>query len=294
MNAFLSRLAEPAPLLLDGGLGTMLMNRGLPAGAPPERWVLERPEELLAVHRAYVQAGSEAIHCCSFGANTPRLAPFGLQDRWQEINRQAVALARQAQPRFVLGDVGPSGEYLPPVGRASQDEWRDAFLEQGGLLAEAGVDAFHIETMSDQREALTALRALREVAPDLPVMVSLTFDKKKRGFFTIMGDRLTPTLCALAEEGAAVVGANCTLTSPDMRALAEEALAAADLPLVLQPNAGQPQPSAQGVRYDQRPEVFADDMAAMAALGVAVVGGCCGSDPRFIQALRQRLDGART
>ncbi len=292
MNAFLSRLAEPPPLLLDGGLGTMLMNRGLPAGAPPERWVLERPEELLAVHKAYVRAGSEAIHCCSFGANRPRLEPFGLQDRCKEINRQAVALARRAQPRFVLGDVGPSGHYLPPVGKASQDQWRTAYLEQGRLLAEEGVDAFHIETMSDQREAITALRALRQVAPDVPVMVSMTFDQKKRGFFTIMGDRLAATLRALAEEGAAVVGANCTLTSPGMRALAEEALAAVDLPLVLQPNAGQPQPTAQGVRYDQQPEVFAEDMAVLAALGVAVVGGCCGSDPRFIQALRQRLNGA--
>ena len=122
-------------------------------------------------------------------------------------------------------------------------------------------------------------------------MVSLTFDKKRRGFFTIMGDKLAPTLRAMVNAGADVVGANCTLTSPDMIELAKLAVAAVDVPVVLQPNAGQPVPSADGVRYDQQPGVYATDMLAIVDAGVTVVGGCCGTDPSFIRALRDSLDG---
>ncbi len=290
MIALGRRLEQRRPLLLDGGLGTQLIAAGLPAGQPPERWVLERPEELLAAHRAYVAAGSEAIHPCTFGANRLRLQPFGMQSELEAINRRAVELARQAGPAFVLGDLGPSGEYLPPVGEARQKAWRAAFVEQGRLLAELGVDGFHVETMSDLREARVALAALRQVAPELPVMVSMTFDRKRRGFFTVMGDRLVPSLRQLAEDGATVVGANCTLTSPDMRALGKEALGGVGAPLVLQPNAGQPRVTLEGVTYDQDLAEFVADLTALAWAGVRVLGGCCGSDPAFIAALRCSLD----
>jgi 5-methyltetrahydrofolate--homocysteine methyltransferase len=285
-----ARLAEARPLLLDGGLGTQLIAAGLEAGQPPERWVLEHPERLLEVHRAYVAAGSELIHPCTFGANRLRLRPFGLEDRLEDINRQAVALARQAGARWVVGDIGPVGEYLPPVGQGNPDTWKAAFEEQGALLASLEVDGFHVETMSDLREARVALAALRAVAPDLPVMVSMTFDRKRRGFFTVMGDRLAPSLRALCDDGAAAVGANCSITSPDMRALAAEALEAVDAPVVLQPNAGQPRVTGRGVVYDQDPAEFVRDVAEMARMGVRVVGGCCGSDPGFIAGLRAALD----
>jgi 5-methyltetrahydrofolate--homocysteine methyltransferase len=285
-----ARLREPRPLLLDGGLGTQLIAAGLEAGQPPERWVLEHPERVLAVHRAYVAAGSELIHPCTFGANRLRLRPFGLEDRLVELNVRAVELARQAGARWVVGDVGPVGEYLPPVGHGDLETWRAAFEEQGALLAAQDIDGFHVETMSDLREARVALAALRAVAPELPVMVSMTFDRKRRGFFTVMGDRLVPSLRALLADGAAAVGANCSVTSPDMRALAQEALVGIEAPLVLQPNAGQPRVTSEGVVYDQDPVAFVQDVAAMAAAGVRVVGGCCGSDPDFIAGLRAALD----
>ncbi len=285
-----ARLAEPRPLLLDGGLGTQLIAAGLEAGQPPERWVLEHPERVLAVHRAYVGAGAELIHPCTFGANRLRLRPFGLEERLEEINQAAVALARDAGARWVVGDIGPVGEYLPPVGHGDPAAWRAAFEEQGALLAGQDIDGFHVETMSDLREARIALAALRAVAPHLPVMVSMTFDRKRRGFFTVMGDRLVPSLQALVDDGAVAVGANCSITSPDMRALATEALAGVDAPLVLQPNAGQPRVSPEGVVYDQDPAEFVRDVAAMAMAGVRVIGGCCGSDPGFIAGLRAALD----
>jgi methionine synthase I (cobalamin-dependent) len=293
MSAFVDRLRAGPALLLDGGLGSMLIARGLVGGRPPESWNEERPEDVTAVHRAYVESGSEAIHTNSFGGHPVRLASAGLAERCEAIQLAAVRLARAAAPCFVIADVGPSGEYLPPVGHADVAEWRSGFERQGRALAEAGPDALHVETMSDLREALVALEALQAVAPRLPVIVSMSFERKKRGFFTMMGNPLVASLGALAEAGADAVGVNCTLSSPHMRDLAVELRAALEAPLVIQPNAGQPQLTAEGVRYAQQPEQFAEDMASVAALGVAAVGGCCGTDPRFIKALRERLDGVR-
>jgi methionine synthase I (cobalamin-dependent) len=289
MMAFAERLRRRETILLDGGLGSLLIARGLPGGAAPESWVLSRPAEVRRAHADYVAAGSDAVHAATFGANRLRLARFSLADRCEALNGDAVRLARESGARFVLADVGPTGEYLPPVGAADPRIWREAFLQQGRALAAAAPDALHVETMTDLREALVALEALREAAPSLPVMVSLTFERKKRGYFTIMGDPLAGSLRALADAGAAAVGANCTLASADMRRLADEARAAVDLPLVIQPNAGSPQTQEDKVFYSQAPEAFASDMASVAALGVELVGGCCGTDPRFIRALGSRL-----
>jgi len=290
MSGFLERLRLGPCLLLDGGFGSMLIARGLPARDPPDRWTVDRPEEVLAVHRAYVEAGSEAIHANTFGANAARLSRHGLADRIAEINRTAVRLARSAGASYVVADVGPTGEHLPPVGRGDPREWRRQFLEQGRILAESGIDAFHVETMTDVREALLALEALREAAPATPVLVSLAFERKKRGFFTIMGDPAAPSLVRLHEAGAAAVGANCGITSRDMRDLATEALASTGVPLVFQPNAGSPERTADGIRYAQDPEAFADDLAPLLLEPRVVgLGGCCGTDPRFIAALRARM-----
>ena len=294
MNELGRRLREPSPLILDGGLGSMLLARGLASGEAPERWNLERAADLEAVHRAYVEAGSEAIHTSSFGASSLRLAAFGLAAEHDRINRAAVEIARRAGARFVIADIGPTGDYLPPVGKADPEAMRRAFLAQGRVLADAGADGFHVETMTDLREAQIALQALREAAPGLPVMVSLTFERKRRGFFTIMGNPLVAALTELAREGAAAAGANCSIVSADMAALVEEARAGLratgiDLPLVAQANAGQPRMTADGVVYDHDPDAFATDVGLMVASGARIVGGCCGTDPSTISALSRAL-----
>lgn len=273
-----------------------MIARGLPAGTAPDSWTLDRPDDVAAVHRSYVDAGSDAIHANTFGANGARLERFGLADRIEEVNRTAVRLARDAGAAFVIADIGPTGDYLPPVGDGDAGRWRSTFARQAEILADTPVDAFHIETMTDVREALVAMEALREVAPDIPILVSLAFERKKKGFFTIMGDPLVPTLTRLAAAGAVTVGANCGIASTEMRALAEEVLCAAPPPLedggarfVFQPNAGQPQVTAEGVHYAQTPAEFADDLAALFLdRRVAALGGCCGTNPRFIAALRAR------
>ncbi len=286
MTDLASRLHEGPRLLLDGGMGTMLLEAGLSPGDAPERMNLDRPELVEQVHRRYIEAGSEAVHSNSFGGSPLRLASYGLADRCAEINRRAVEIARAAGPRFVLGDIGPTGEYLPPVGDGDLQRWREGFDLQAAALIEAGADGIHVETMGDLREAEAALAAVRDLAPELPLLVSLTFDRKPRGFFTLMGDPLLPSLQRLLNAGATIAGANCSIDSGDMHALATEALAGLDGGLVIQPNAGAPRLIDGKLSYDQTPEEFALDLGeCSAATKLAAIGGCCGTDPRFISAL---------
>lgn len=289
MNRLLQRLLDPAPLLLDGGLGTMLIARGLPPGSPPEAWVLERSEELLAVHRAYVDAGSDVVHAATFGGNAIRLGRFGLSDRADEIQVRAVELARASGAAWVFADLGPTGEYLPPVGTGDPIAWREAFDRQVRSLRATPIDAIHLETFTDLREALIALEAARSGAPEIPVLASLTFERRPRGYFTIMGDQPRSAWRSLIDAGASVVGANCSLTSDEVAALAR--IGSDDrLPLVMQPNAGRPERRGDAFVYAQPPEEFAADMTSVAAIdGIKALGGCCGTDPRFIAALRAKL-----
>jgi methionine synthase I (cobalamin-dependent) len=285
-SALLERISR-APLLLDGGLGTLLIAMGLEPGRAPEGWVLEHPERVRAAHARYVEAGSHVFHSVTFGASAPKLEAAGIgAARCRELNLAAVALAGEAAAgrALVAGDVGPTGLLLPPMGDADEARLEAAFAEQCRALAEAGVDLISIETMYDLREALAAVRAA--VATGLPVLASLTVERKRRGAFTMVGDPLLPSLRALVAAGAHAVGMNCSVTSETMLELVREARAGLDAatPLVAQPNAGQPRPTVAGIVYDAAPERFAADLARMVGAGARVVGGCCGTDERFIRA----------
>lgn len=282
------------PLLLDGGLGTMLIAMGLPPGMAPEHWIAAHPERLREAHRRYVEAGSDVIHTVTFGATPAKLAASGVRGTVERVNAEAVALARAVGgAALIAGDVGPTGRFLPPTGDATEAELEDEYRAQVEVLAKSGVDLISIETMYDVREALAALRASR--ATGLAVICSMTFEVRKRGTFTFMGDALVPSLGALSEAGATVVGMNCSVTSDVMLGMVESAVAG--LPgarVVAQPNAGQPITTVDGIRYDADPGRFADDMIQMLAAGARVVGGCCGTDERFIRELKERMSvGAR-
>jgi len=278
------------PLLLDGGLGSLLIAAGLEAGRAPDWWNLENPDRVAAAHRGYAEAGADVIHTNTFGANPLRLAATGLGGRCLEVNDAAVAIAREAGAgrALVAGDMGPTGHMLPPLGDATEEGMRAAFLEQAEALAAAGVDLISIETMSDLREALAAVQAACSVG--VAVMASMTFEVRRRGTFTIMGDPLVSALAALAEAGAVAVGCNCSVTSGEMLGMVREAAPSVAAPLAAQPNAGQPRVTVEGVVYDADPESFADDLIAMVHAGARLVGGCCGSTPDFIGATRSRLD----
>ncbi len=288
----LRALLEQRVLLLDGGMGTLLMAAGLERGRAPEWWNLEHPDRVEAADRGYVEAGSDVVHANTFGANPPKLAAAGLANRCREVNAAAVAICRAAcgSRALVAGDVGPTGLMLAPVGQATVDELREAYREQAGALAEAGADLISIETQYDLREALAAVEA--SVATGFAVIASMTFESRRRGFFTIMGDPLVASLSALAEAGAVAVGCNCSVTSPVMVGMIEEAGRSVNAPLVAQPNAGQPRMTPQGLAYDALPAQFAADLAAMAKAGARLVGGCCGTTPEFIRLARAALDAA--
>ena len=279
------------PLLTDGAMGTMLIRLGLPIGVAPETWIADHPERILEVHCRYVEAGSDMIHTATFGANPSRLRLCGLEAHCAETNAAAVKLARRASDgrALVAGNLGPSGRFLAPRGEANEQALEQEFLIQCEALAEAGCDLLSIETMYDVREALAAVRAA--CSTGLAVMCSMTFTAEPNGAATFLGDALIPSLQALALEGATVVGCNCSVASQSMGAMMEHAVRdVSSAWLIAQPNAGQPIATTSGYEYDAHPEAFAKDMMAMVDRGVRVVGGCCGTDDRFISALRRAVD----
>lgn len=291
-------LAEQV-VLLDGAMGSALMARGLRAGACPELWNLERPEAVVEVHAEHLRAGSRVVQTNTFGASRIALARHGQADAVESINRTAVRLARDAMERpgaggrpgddrYVAGNIGPSGVFLPPVGKADVGELEDSFAEQAACLEAAGVDYLSIETMSDLREASCALRGARRAAR-LPVTVCLTYEARKRGFFTLMGDRPELACRTLVDEGAAAVGANCSVGSAALLELAPLLVEASTVPVICKPNAGLPEIQDGRPVYRQRPEDFASDAVAMARRGVRGVGGCCGTDKHFLAATARAL-----
>jgi methionine synthase I (cobalamin-dependent) len=299
---------EKGGILFDGAMGSMLIAQGLPSGRPPEEWILSRPESIKDVHRAYLEAGADVITTNTFGATPARLSGFGLADEVEEINAAAVRLAREAveeneksfseEPRegtrtrhgkkLVALSMGPTGLMLPPVGRASEEDIASSYRRQVEG-ASGGVDLILIETIFDLREGLIALEAAR-AAGELPVAVTLTFDKKPRGFFTYMGDEAAASMKRLEEAGADIVGANCTLTSPDMVELARILRDSTSLPVLCQPNAGKPRMQGGIIVYDASAEDFAADAIKILECGVNAVGGCCGTNPDFIRSIRAGIE----
>ena len=280
-------------VLFDGALGTELMARGLGPGVPPELWNAERPEAVREVHAAYFEAGADVVSTNSFGGTSLKLAAHGLEGRAFELDRAAARLAREAAPagRFVAGSIGPTGRFLKPQGPATEDDLVAAFAEQARGLAEGGVDLFIIETQYDLREALAAVRGVRHVSP-LPVFVTMTFGSYPRGYFTLMGDSAARSAAALEGAGAAAVGANCTLTSEQMAGCVKALRAATALPIVAQPNAGQPAHRPDGTAgYSQTPEEFARSVPDIIRAGAGLIGGCCGTTPATIRAVSRIIRG---
>jgi 5-methyltetrahydrofolate--homocysteine methyltransferase len=287
----LDQLEKERPLLLDGAYGTLLMGMGLPAGRPPDEWNLLHPDLVTLLHENYIEAGARIILTNTFGSNSVKLARSELGERSREMNLRGAELARKAAGRstLVAGDMGPTGELLEPYGSLSIEKARRSFAEQAQALHEGGVDLIMIETMYDLREALCALEAALEATP-LPVFASLTFEKRGSAFATIMGNRVAPALAELERAGATAVGANCSMGTSQMRELVRLMVDSTSLPVIAEPNAGEPRLKEGRLTYDATPEEFADHMLEIVEIGARVVGGCCGTDPVFIRTLRGRLD----
>ena len=290
-ESFLTRLQAGEALVADGATGTMLQRMGLPAGQAPERWVLDQPEAILSLHRAYIGAGSDLFLTCTFGGSAYRLAPHGLADRVVEVNRRAAELAREAAGDrcLVAGDLGPSGQLLAPLGKATPQEMADAFAQQAQGLAEGGVDFLVIETMSDLGEAQAAIEGARR-ATELPIVCSFSFDSHGR---TMMGLKPAQAVQALADQVQGI-GANCGKDPAEyvgfMQAMRQAALETApDLILWAKPNAGLPRMVDGEAVYDATPEQMAAVAAQLREAGAQVIGGCCGTTPVHIQAMARAL-----
>ena len=219
-----------------------------------------------------------------------KLAAFGLGERMEEINRKAAEIVRSQCPegKYVGGDIGPTGKLVKPYGDAEPDDLKRVFAEQAKALAEGGVDFFIIETMMDLTEALAAVAGAKETG--LPVFASLTYNKKKRGYFTEMGNKPTDAARALVEAGASGVGANCTLRIGDMVDLVGEIRGAVNVPVFVEPNAGSPELVDGKAKYVDGPEEFAAVVPDLVRAGANIVGGCCGTTPQTIAAARRVLD----
>jgi 5-methyltetrahydrofolate--homocysteine methyltransferase len=288
MRGLLERLTAGEVLIGDGALGTLLMTRGLRPGAAPESLNLSRPEVLEEIARLYLEAGADLITTNSFGGSPARLRRSGLEDETEEINRAAVEAVRRVvgQRALVSASVGPSGHVLKPYGDGDPAEIGSGFGRQVRALAAAGADLVCVETMMDLAEAALAVRAARTAAPGLPVMATLTFERTPRGFFTVMGNSIEQAARGLLEAGADIVGSNCGNGSETMVEIARALRACTDRPIAIQPNAGLPETRGAETVYPETPEFMAERARTLVGAGVNIVGGCCGTTPAHVRALR--------
>jgi 5-methyltetrahydrofolate--homocysteine methyltransferase len=293
----LFELLERGGIVLgDGAMGTLLQTRGIEPGGAAELWNVDHGDRITAIHTEYAEAGARLVTTNTFGGTSARLALHGLEDRVHELNLAGARIAREVADRFdgwVLGDVGPTGELLAPIGLVEPDEIKAMFAEQIAALTEGGADVILVETMSDLAEVEAAVGAAAEVAPGLPVAATLTFDTHGH---TMMGVSPERAAEALASLGARIVGGNCGNgpheIGPVMTQMAQ--CRPSGVHLIAQSNAGMPQLHGSEFHYDGTPEVMAEYAVRMRELGVGVIGACCGSTPAHVAAMRAALDLAPT
>jgi len=286
------------PLCCDGAMGTQLLARGLASGTCGMLWNVDRPGDVGGIHLAYRDAGCDLITTNSFGGSSFALTPHGLADRVAELNRAAARVARAAagDDAWVIGDVGPFGDFLEPVGDITADELREAFQAQITGLLEGGADAILVETMSDPAEAVVGVEAAKACSAVVPVIVTYAFQKTALGEYrTMMGTSVDEAVGRAIDAGAEIVGANCgtALSLDDYVELAEKLVAAAGNSIVIvQPNAGSPRTENGRTIYDASPEEMAATAHRLLAAGVRIVGGCCGTTPGHLGAMSRAIHSA--
>jgi len=295
MPNLLTAIKTKGILVSDGGWGSFLVAHGLKPGESPEGWNLDHPDEVRGIARMYAEAGADVVLTNSFGGTRFKLAHYGLADRVGEINETAARLSRQAvgPDNIVLASMGPTGKILM-MGDVSEAELYEAFKEQAVALEKGGADAVTVETMSAVDEAGLAVRAAKENTA-LTVAVSFTFDTKTpQGYRTMMGVSPEAMAAAMLDAGADVLGANCSLGSGEMvEVIAALHAAAPGIPLVVHPNAGKPEQQPDGsIVYPETPACIAANVPVLIEAGASITGGCCGTGPDHIRAIRAAVDAA--
>ncbi|MBN2181241.1 MAG: homocysteine S-methyltransferase family protein [Sedimentisphaerales bacterium] len=287
--------------ILDGGMGTQLIARGVNAGTCNDYLNIEAPDVISEIHRAYLQAGSNAVTTNTFGANEFALKRHGLADEIEMINKTGAQIARRAagQDNYVLGDIGPTGDFLEPLGALKPAECKDVFARQAEALIAGGADGLIIETMTAIDEITIAIEAAKSVCGDVPVFASMSFDKAGNDFRTMMGVDVNTMAQKIVPLGIEAIGFNCgTATLDEYIELANKLFSAAkkvsdDVLVFAQPNAGKPELIDGKAVYKVSPEDFAAAAEKIFSIGINIIGGCCGTGPEHIAAFAEKIKISR-
>lgn len=278
-------------VMLDGAMGSLLIEAGIPQGTASELWNADMPDKIAAIYQAYIDAGAQIFLTNSFGGSKFRLEKHDLGGRVAELNRAAAEIAREVAGKadhivFVAGSMGPTGELMEPYGPLTPEQARDGFAEQAQALAEGGVDLLWVETMSDLDEAKAALEGIRSVV-DLPFTVTMTFESRGR---TMMGVTPEAALEALLPYGPIAIGGNCGNGPDEIEGVIEHMAAVRPpVPLIAKSNAGMPRLDGDQVVYDATPEVMAEHAVRVREMGARLIGGCCGNTPAHVSAMYAAL-----
>ena len=286
-KAEFAQLIKQGPILLDGATGTNLQNAGMPVGVCPEQWILENPDVMIALQKAYVEAGTDILYAPTFTANRIKLEEYGLGDRLEEKNKELIALSKEAAQgkALVAADMTMTGQQLYPIGELMFEDLVDVYKEQAAVLANAGADLFVVETMMSLQESRAAVIAIREVC-DLPIMVSLTYNPDGR---TLYGTEPATATVVLQSLGADAIGINCSTGPEDMIAPVRKMAEYATIPILAKPNAGLPELENGVTVYKTDPDEFAACGKRLVEAGASIIGGCCGTTPAHIKALKDAV-----
>jgi len=292
MEDILKRLASGEILVADGAMGTMLMARGVDIKKGSEAINLNDQNILESIAGEYLDAGADIIQTNTFGASPLKLEQYQLADEAELINKNAVNAVKKivSGRAYVSASVGPSGRILKPYGDIDPDAVYKSFEKQMRYIVKAEPDLICVETMTDINEAVMAVTAAKKTAPQLLIMATMTFEKTPRGFYTIMGVSVEQAVEELQKAGADILGSNCGNGIEQMVKVALELKKVTQMPLLIQANAGLPEIIEGKIIYNESPDFMAEKASALVEAGVSIIGGCCGTTPDHIRALRKMVD----
>ena len=286
-NKLISKLEKDKIIVGDGAMGTLLQNRGLDSGEAPEKWNLTHPEEILSIHQDYIVAGADLLETNTFGGNYVRLKESELEDKIEEINKTAVELAKKAGKKetIISGSVGPTGKMIKPLGVLSQTKALESYKKQISILVQNEVDAIQIETMVDLNEIEQALKAASQF--EIPVIAQINFQESGA---TVMGHDISDSVELLKKYDVTVIGINCTPGAKKTLPLIRKLNQTTDKPLSVFPNAGEPELKEGEVTYPEGPEDFKPYVSKYINNNVKIMGGCCGTTPEVIAAIKKQVN----
>jgi len=295
MKPLLERLNDDV-LVCDGAMGTMLIQKGMPEGGCPDYWGTKEHKVLRSIHDEYIACGADMIITNTFGANWLKLKKYNLEKEMSRINRTAVGVAKEAAAgkAYVLGEIGPTGDYLKPAGNIEAETMLHVFTEQVNVLAESGADAIILDTFSDMEELKTAIMAVKENVK-LPLIASMTFKKlESKGFRTTSGVTIPQFVNESLLAGCDIIGSNCSVTASDMADIVSGIRALGTAFIIAQPNAGTPRLEGKKTVYDESLDTFEKNTRKLKQAGANIIGGCCGTTPEHIRRIKtivQKLKG---